>query len=187
MNKKEIIDPPLKKSNQVPVSYSKTGYEYRRLRKAEKVYLLGLISQFYKDNEIVELFEKQFGWKLPTSKLTKLRYDTEYREVWRELRKKWIEGIADEWISQKRVRLRKLQEVYEKAMTPTLSQATKHGKIFRRDLKAAALALEAARREMEGEGGYLVEDEKDGRLKKAGVLMASGERLTEDEWKMAIK
>lgn len=87
-------------------------------------------------------YSRQAAYKFSKSK--------KWSRIIRFLRKKIFSNIAYIPITHKAIRLRRLEEIYQKAMTPVLKSHTKYGKIYVKNLTAALSALEEARNEVEG-------------------------------------
>lgn len=110
------------------------------------------------DRMVAEYLEHDLGVKMSFQGVNQnYRHAKKWIPVINYLRRKYLNNIARRPFASKAVRLAALERAYNESMTWRLKTITKHGdEIYGRQPGAAIQAVEAARREVEGEKGINV-------------------------------
>ena len=149
-----------------------------KLTDQEKLFVCQQIATFKGNLEISKLLEAEFGVKILPGSVDHYRNSTIFAPVIKQIRDNILKDVSHIPMAHKSKRL---QRVYDTAMMINHTSTTKFGeKIMRNDARTAAIAVEYARREMEGDATLRLIGE-DGEPAQTGV-MRTPSRSDDAQW-----
>lgn len=117
----------------------------------EKVQICKWIAWFKSPKEIQSLVKEEFGKTIDASTLSRSYFhNPQWQELIGQLRKDFLADISTVPISHKRVRLERLERIFQEALTPRIKSKNQFGTIVDVNLNAALIALKEAREETIG-------------------------------------
>lgn len=123
-----------------------------RLTRKQKFRLCTMIAEYFTYAEIRKAFRKE-KLKVNDELIAYYKRTPKWKALIEQLREEWTKAVAEESMSNKRVRLRRLDAAYARAMEWQVTGMDKLGNpIEKCNPGAAVAALRQAQEEMEGKG-----------------------------------
>ena len=125
-----------------------------KLSHKQKLRICELLAQFYPVKQVGEMIEREYGIKVS---LTNIKNNYQKSKKWipkiEYFRKQYLESYMDEPCANKRVRIQKLQRIYEESMKWRKVGETKSGEpILKQNLLTANQAMRELRAECQESG-----------------------------------
>jgi len=133
-------------------------------------------------NQVVDRAKDRMGIKVSYQNINKTyRYGEKWVKVIRYLRERYLRNLSRIPIANKEMRIAALQDVYKEAMTWRTKTITAYGKVKEIKIGVALQALDAVRREIEGDKGvtFNIKNEDNRKYQRYEFKGKSGDEIAE--------
>ena len=152
-----------------------------KLTHKHKVFICQKLAECESLEGVIGAFEQEFGERIFKSRVIYYRDAPKWSGLIRELHEKWLAGLTEEIMAKKRIRLRRLDAVYQKSMESAFAGCDQFGNEKHTFSPTGAVsAIKQAQEEVEGRKVRLAGH--DGK----GLKLSLAERLVQlnDEGKL---
>jgi len=122
-----------------------------KLTRPEQLQVCVWLAELHTPSEVIRLIEDNFSKHIAWGSVNRYSLSPRWKRVIDFLRNRINADLTKIPIANKSTRLRRLENIYQQAMTETLKSISQYGRVYEFKLSSAINALIEARKEIDGE------------------------------------